>query len=242
MSAVLFISIFLLVVTSFAIFRSKRSSSNQNAYGHLPPPPRSLFEGSAAEPLEIEGATRQTGEPHRQHQMELCERARGGDFEALVDAHTTLDRELYREVLHAAFNQHSNDAKQLSALASFIAGRNQLRADPVFARALLEAWRRAPEQISPTEMLRIAALSDDPAAYESAVEAVLEFWKEGCLPEFSAEGLRRLFESEYWVLGADARRSGASFVLKETLADARRQLASTGARPISEPPPPARRA
>jgi hypothetical protein len=38
--------------------------------------------------------------------------------------------------------------------------------------------------------------------------------------------LRALFESEYWVLGAEARRAGPGFTLRQRLAEVSRQLAT----------------
>ncbi|HEX8119251.1 MAG TPA: hypothetical protein VF521_18375, partial [Pyrinomonadaceae bacterium] len=62
-----------------------------------------------------------------------------------------------------------------------------------------------------------------------------------------AEDLRSLFEAEYWLLSSEAKRSGAGFVLKQTLNDVRRGLgagargdARAGGRVPEEgrPPPP----
>lgn len=230
MSAVLIISIFLLIVTSFAILRSKRSPSGRDAvYGHLPPPARGLFDGVGSEVKPARETTRSAGNSGERHAPALRERAAKGDFTALEEAHSTSDRALYREVLGAIVAQHFGDAEKLSALASYIIRRDTLRADRNFAEALITAWKTSPERISAPKMLRIAALSDDAGTYRSAVEALLEHWKEGRPPALTAEDLRRLIESEYWVLGADAKHSGAGFVLKETLADARRQLSATAA-------------
>ncbi len=157
----------------------------------------------------------------------IRERAKSGDFAVLIEAHQTGDAKFYGEVLDAVIWGGSKDVERLCALAAYIIEHKELRADDVFAKVLLMAWRLASDQVSITTLLHIAALSDDAAVYEKVVEAVLESWKTGSLPEFTAEGLNQLFESEYWVLGADAKRSGAGFVLKETLADARRQLSTT---------------
>jgi hypothetical protein len=40
----------------------------------------------------------------------------------------------------------------------------------------------------------------------------------------SAAELRALFDGEFWVLSAQTRSSGTGFVLKRTLANARREL------------------
>ena len=76
-------------------------------------------------------------------------------------------------------------------------------------------------------MLHTAALSDDAATYETAVELALQSWREGKLRDVSAVELQSLFSGEFWLLSSAARSSGAGFVLKRTLANANRELAGT---------------
>ena len=233
MSAVLIISIFLLVVTSFAILRSKRSSSDVEASSQLPPPPRrGLFDTAAVGGPVGDSPTHPDAEARRRYANGLRERAAAGDLTSLDDAHLSADADLYREVLAALSRHYRDDAGKLCELASHISGRRELRADSSFAEALLAAWKASPDLISVADMLRIAALSDDATVYQRAVEAVLEYWEDGRLPEFTAEALGRLFESEYWLLGASAKRSGAGFVLKETLGGVRRRLSAAGPRRV----------
>jgi len=73
-------------------------------------------------------------------------------------------------------------------------------------------------------MLHLAALSNDAAVYQTAVEIALEFWRGGYLSEVSPQELRAIFEGEYWILSSATRSSGAGFLLKRTLAVARREL------------------
>ncbi|HEV2706394.1 MAG TPA: hypothetical protein VGV59_10750 [Pyrinomonadaceae bacterium] len=231
MSAVLIISIFLLVVTSFAILRTKRSQSNRemlDAGG--PRSPRSLFD--AQEPLRLDSAAHRARILDAQRNA-IRERARAGDFSALDAAHQTSDAAFYGEILDAVVKHHIKDIPKLAGLASYIVEHKELRTDMVFARVLLLAWKLEPEQVKVAELLRVAALADDAALYQQVVRAVFERWQENQLPGYSAGSLIQLFESEYWVLGSEAKRSGAGFVLKETLADVRRQLSATAARPSS---------
>jgi hypothetical protein len=83
--------------------------------------------------------------------------------------------------------------------------------------------------------LRVAALSDAAATFEAAVETIHRVWTEGRLPGLDAAALDALFEGEYWLLSSDARRSGAGFVLKRTLAELRRGLKASARR---DPLPP----
>jgi hypothetical protein len=52
--------------------------------------------------------------------------------------------------------------------------------------------------------------------------------------DLSAGELRALCEAEYWVLSSEARRTGAGFILKHTLAEVCRRLAASTGR---ESPP-----
>jgi hypothetical protein len=83
-------------------------------------------------------------------------------------------------------------------------------------------------------MLHIAALSDDAAIYQQAVETVLQVWRNGRLPEISSEELYALIENQYWMLASEAKRSGAGFVLKRRLVSVRRELAAAARRASNE--------
>ena len=73
-------------------------------------------------------------------------------------------------------------------------------------------------------MLHVAALADSPQTYAAAVKAAVQFWLNGKLTSISAEELQSIIDGEFWLLSSQARASGAGFVLKETLANARREL------------------
>lgn len=224
MSAVLIISIFLLVITSFAIYRTKRSPSRQEPdYGWLPAPPRALFDDAGA------AAPRDSAERNAKaleaRAAELRARAAQGDREALRDASRTGDRSLYGEVLEALSAGSADSPETRRELSDFIVRSNELRASPAFAELLVADFERAPARARVPELLRVAALSDDEGTYRRAVEAVSRALQEGRLAGYPAGEALSLFESEYWVLSADARRAGAGHLLKEHLADVRRRLA-----------------
>ena len=73
-------------------------------------------------------------------------------------------------------------------------------------------------------MLHIAALADVAEIYQGAVEFALQFWRGNRIPGLSPIELQSLFDGEFWVLSSDTRRSGSGFILKRTLASARREL------------------
>ncbi len=95
------------------------------------------------------------------------------------------------------------------------------------AIAAIKAFQESPNRSSTTNLLHAAALSDNAKNFGRAIELVLLSWRDGTLSDLSARELQSLFNAEYWVLSSHTRTSGAGFVLKETLADANRELEST---------------
>ena len=219
MSAILIISVFLLFVASFAILRTKRSSSRGDA-PELPAgvSPCGLFDAAPDEtPKES---------PEQARRGRLRERAERGDLSALAEARASADAALYRFVLDGLVGRASGDPARVRELASHVAGGGDLRSSPELAEMLLGVWRAQPTHTSTAELLRVSALSDDAGTFGRAVSEVLEVWEAGGLDALGAEDLRSLFEAEYWLLSSEAKRSGAGFVLKQKLADARRRLSA----------------
>jgi len=95
------------------------------------------------------------------------------------------------------------------------------------AEAAIKAFETSPDRDSTLKMLHAAALSDDAAVYQNAVETALRAWREQKLNDLSPSDLQALFTSEFWVLSSGTRSSGAGFVLKRALSSARRELEST---------------
>jgi hypothetical protein len=218
-SAILIISVFLLFVASLAILRTKRSSSKEDAR-ELPPgvSPRGLFDAATQDDETPQES------PEQIMRGELRERAERGDLSALAEARAAGGGALYRFVLDGLVGRASGDAGLVRELVAHIAGGRDLRASPELAEMLLGEWRQGPTPSSTAELLRVSALSDDAGTFGRAVTEVLEAWEGGRLEGLGAEQLRTLFESEYWLLSSEAKRSGAGFVLKQKLADARRRL------------------
>ncbi len=88
----------------------------------------------------------------------------------------------------------------------------------------IREYQKSPNRNTTTQLLHVAALSDNAKNYERAIELVLMSWRDGSLADLSAKDLQSLFNSEYWVLSSRTRTSGAGFVLKETLSSANREL------------------
>lgn len=226
MSAILIISVLLIFAASFAILRTRRSPSTPDVE-RLPPgvTPRGLFDVADQTGPGEGGAAEES--PEKLRAGALRERAARGDLTALKEA--AGDPALYRFVLDGLVGRYAGDEAGLRALSAYVARGEGLRSSPELAEMMLCEWRRNPGPDSTADLLRVSALSDDAGTFGRAVNEVLQLWEDGRLRGVGAETLRSLFEAEYWLLSSEAKRSGAGFVLKQKLADARRRLGS-GAR------------
>ncbi len=224
MSAFLIISFLLLAATSYFIYRWQRSSLNENRERDLPPP---RFTGLFSEASDNTATLSRQNEIDKKAEARraLLERAAEGDKEALDDAHASHDPNLYDQVLNKLV-EHTGSEKKLFALVSYIARSDKLPVNKELALAFIELWKTAANRYSIAEMLHTAALAHDAAVYQRAVETALTFWRNQQLPQISAEDLRVLIDSEYWILSPRARSSGAGFILKQRLARLRRELAT----------------
>lgn len=228
-SAILVISVLLIFVASLALLRTKGPRSKEAA-DELPPGagPRGLFADAGARTCDDEGAS----EAADADELEKALRARAGrgDLTALNDARAAGNAALYRATLDALVARAADSPDSLRALAAHIARGEELRSSPALAECLLELWKQSPTRAGAAELLRVAALSDDAESFGLAVSTVLRAWEEGRLADARAEDLRSLFEAEYWLLSSEAKRSGAGFLLKQRLADARRRLSARAPR------------
>ncbi|MDQ3920675.1 MAG: hypothetical protein M3348_19615 [Acidobacteriota bacterium] len=228
-SAILVISVLLIFVASLALLRTKGPRSKEAA-DELPPGagPRGLFADAGARPGDDEGAS----EAEASDELEKALRARAGrgDLTALNDARAAGNAALYRATLDTLVARAADSPDSLRALAAHVARGDELRSSPALAERLLELWKQSPTRAGAAELLRVAALSDDAESFGLAVSTVLRAWEEGRLADARAEDLRSLFEAEYWLLSSEAKRSGAGFLLKQRLADARRRLSARARR------------
>ncbi len=226
MVTLLIASFVLLALVSYAIYRWQRPSHIENADRVLPQPHfTGLFGGdlTAKDSLLPEPAA-ETNNLSTEERTALLARAASGDKTALQDTHASKDCALYDEVLNALVERAAGSLKPLRAIVSFIARSTDLRVNVKLCAAFIDAWRKSPDKLSSAEMLHTAALSDDAAIYQSAVAAAHRCWRDQKLQNMTAEELRLLVESEYWVLSSRARSSGAGFVLKQSIAALRRKL------------------
>lgn len=221
----IFITAFVLVLAIILLsgigFYFWQKSSRDNSERILPPSPdfHGLF-GAQTANKELEAQAK--SERDALVMSSLIARAREGDKSALSDAQDSGDTGLYDRVVNEFLERIDSDTALLS-LMSFVA-QNDLPVSVPLANAAVASWTKSPSREGTAKALHFAALSDDPDLYRNTVELTLNLWREGKLATVSSEELRALFDGEFWILSSRSRSSGAGFVLKQTLADARREL------------------
>ena len=210
-----------IIVIAGIAFYFWRSSAPGNAENILPPPPsgRGLFaEDSSSNAAEREQLAIAASERAEQ----LIADARAGSRAALEEAHQSGDAGLYDQVLNELLQRCESDP-QLLSLTSYVV-QHELPVSNRLAEAGTKSWSAAPDRSGTARTLHLAALTNDADTYRKTVELALERWREQKLADISPVELRALFDGEYWVLSSRTRSSGAGFVLKRTLASARREL------------------
>src|SRR6185295_12420874 len=222
MVALLFTAIFIIGLLAIPLFfwalRARGAEENL-----LPPPepPRGLFSDKDGFESAILPPPADPNERENERNS-LRERAKAGDKSALVEAQALGDRNFYDEVLNQ-LTVNADGGPTLLALASYVT-RNELPVNRKLAEALISSWKVSPGRSSTATTLHLTALADDADLYQSTVDAALGFWRQGLLANVSAAELKALFDGEFWVLSAQTRSSGAGFILKRKLANARREL------------------
>jgi hypothetical protein len=196
----------------------------------LPPPPdlHGLFEERA---MSREAQNQLSAAAREEEKSRLLDLAKRGERSALDEAHATGEADLYDHVLSELVTQADAESKLLS-LASHVA-RNELPVNAPLAKAMIASWKAAPDRNRTAKALHFAALSDDAALYRESIEAALQLWREGKLADVMPAELQSLFAGEFWILSSRSRSSGAGFVLKQTLADARRELEAASLRSLN---------
>lgn len=233
MVTVLVTSFLLFAAISYAIYWWQRSSSTEDSQQVLPPTRMGGLFGEVSREEEAAILAAEEEASRLAERSHLLARAAEGDKKALDEAQATDDAGLYDEVLDALTEQASTDQSLLS-LVSYVARNDRLRVNQKLAAKFIESWKRSPDRNTTAKMLHVAALSGDAGTYQRAIETATQFLRDGRVPSLDADELRQLVESEYWILPAESRNSGAGFVLKQRLALLRRELtASTNSRQSS---------
>jgi hypothetical protein len=210
MTAILLISLLIFLASALIISRWQRKPSFRDSETHYLAG-RTLFEGKESQEVEPDARAM------------IVARADAGDIDTLRDSHGS---QLYGEVLDRLLEWARSDVggERLTKITSFILASDRLRANPALAELFRDRWLSSPSAPALPQVLRIAALSDDAGSFERSTEAAVACWRQGQLP-MTANELRTLIDSEYWVLSDAARRSGKGNVLKLTLSRVHRELA-----------------
>ena len=203
-------------------------NSRPKASAHLLPPPPDLHGLFEARAMSRESQNQLNAAAQREEKSRLLELAKQGERSALDQAHATGEADLYDQVLSELVTQSETESKLLS-VASHVA-RNELPVNAPLAKAMIASWKAAPDRNRTAKALHLAALTDDAALYRESLEDALRLWREGKLADVMPAELRSLFEGEFWILSSRSRSSGAGFVLKQILADARRELEAASLR------------
>ena len=216
-------SFFILAILAIAFYFWQKPASATEIHSLMPPPPgRGLFvDGGFDSQSSAEVDSEALANAARQR-AELLGRAQAGDKNALQDTHAGGDPDLYEEALDLLIGRADSGA-QLLSLVSFVS-RHELPVNKNLAERFIDLCKVEPDRISTVKMLHVAALADEATTYQRAVETGLEFWRKGLLADMSAQELRSILEGEFWILSSRTRSSGAGFILKSTLAGARREL------------------
>ena len=216
----------IILIAGFGIYFWQNSKPEESA--HVLPPPadiKGLFEERA---MSRETQNQLSAAAEEEENSRLLELAKRGERSALDEAHATGKADLYDHVLSELVAQADTESKLLS-LASHVA-RNELPVNAPLAKAMIASWKAAPDRNRTAKALHFAASSDDAALYRESIEDALQFWREGKLADATPAELRSLFDGEFWILSSRSRKSGAGFVLKQTLANARRELEAASLR------------
>ena len=214
-------SFFILAFIAIALYFWQKTASQPEIEMLPPPPGRGLFIDNPATDKAVAAANAEAArEAAAARRTELIERAKNGEKSALQEARN--DKTLYEEVLNLFVAGADSDPGLLS-LVSYVT-RNELPVNQKLAERVINSFNNPPDRNSTAKMLHIAALADDAAVYERAVKVALGFWRQGQLTEVSPQELRSILDGEFWILSSSTRSSGAGFLLKRTLAGARREL------------------
>src|SRR5262245_7409361 len=186
MVALLIISLVSFPLIVIGLYFWQKSSADSPAYVLPPPPPdaTSLFQDDKA---MAEAEREQLRMAAAERAAELMSRAQQNDCEALLEAHTIGDPDLYNRVLDELVTKANSD-HEIYELMSFVA-QNDLRVNGSLAQAVVARWRQDPDRKSTSKALHFAALSDDPDVYRDAVGSALQLWREGKIQNVSPSEL-----------------------------------------------------
>lgn len=161
-----------------------------------------------------------------ENRQRLLNRAAEGDENALDEANKLGDASFYAEVLRALAVQANGDAELLRSIAEYIVDSQELRSSREFAETMFGHWSASVSQRSLADMLYLSALADDPEVFKRAINSALKLWRDDLRTKLAAKDFLATVESAYWLMSGEVRYSGSGFILKQAIADIRRELAT----------------
>lgn len=219
------IAVGLVSILGFSFYLKRKTkligSENQKQFAE-PPLYRSLFEPNDAErrALKIE----QQSEKRKNFQQEIFAKADANDFYALLEAQS-FEVNFYNEVLSKLIQNAENAEKdeKLFSLCAFL-DENNLRTNIEIVARLKTVWQKSFDKKDTIQLLHFSAKTESAEIFSETLETVIQHWQKDFIKNISFEELKRLVESEFWLLPANARTSGAGFLLKQKLANLRREV------------------
>ncbi len=195
------------------------SSSEPNRFPVTQPKFASLFSPTDEEVRILSNAEneKRKTEMRENFRKNLVEKLKTNDLMILLKARDFGDSEIYNGLLEIA-----SENLNVVELADFVSTNNL----PANEKLVGKCFRRFGGDISSsdlTKILHISALTNSAEIFLQTVEKIVTLWKEKRLNVTSVE-LVAAFESHFWLLANEARTSGAGFLLKERLADVRREV------------------
>lgn len=179
---------------------------------------KSIFAPDEEELRALEAEeTAKTRELFRQ---EILARAGTLDFNSLIEA-KVFEAEFYDRVLTELALRC--DEENFGALCSFVA-QYKLRTNGELVRRFQSIYKDSPGRNGTIQLLHFAALSESAKIFSDSFEIVIQLSREDGLKDFTLQNLVRLAESEFWLLPAAEKTSGAGFLLKQRLARLRAEV------------------
>ncbi len=226
MGTIIFISILLLLVSLFALSILHRQRGRRRPSLMSRQPQFSSLFADEYESAAIRHEEAEAKERAREKRRQLRERASKNDVTVLDEAHNQGDPDFYRDALRRLVAATGGQAEGLHAISKHIVESGTLRSTSEFAQTMIEQLSRSLDRQSLTEMLYLAALCDDAATFQTAVDLAVKNWREGKMRNLSAKDLLSTTESAYWLIASKERDSGSSFLIKQAIANVRRELAA----------------
>lgn len=230
MSVILFTFVLLIIAAAIAYRIFGRETEPHKTSRNLP---ARHFDGLFAEQRAQEVLALKRAEAELREtetRQRLLARAAGGERSALEEAHSTGDAQLYREALRRIYTRAENNPEVLQDITTHIVGSRKLRSSRDFAETMITRWSQSPNSRSLADVLYLAALADDAPVFKMAVDVALQWWREDQIAKPPAQDFLALVESAYWMISVEVRSSGSGFLLKQAIADVRRELAAANRR------------